>query len=69
MNELRLTDEEKKLLLFALEYFKKAEEREIAELSLPGGNKAFIPECQARLQTFKSLISKIEKLKIDQKKS
>ena len=65
MNELRLTEKEKEFLLSALEYFKKAEEREIAELSLSGGNKAFIPECEARLKIFKNLISKIEKLRTE----
>jgi len=65
MNELRLTKKEKEFLLSVLEYFKKAEEREIAELSLPSGNKAFIPECEARLKIFKSLISKIEKLRTE----
>lgn len=62
MGEIRLTKEEKRLLLRALEYFKRAEEQEIDELSSPGGNKKFIPECEARLEVFKSLIEKFNSL-------
>jgi hypothetical protein len=56
--EINLAQEEREMLIKALEYFRKAEEREIRELSLPGGNKEYIPSCQERLRIFESLIQK-----------
>lgn len=60
MKTIELSKEEKRLLLRVLDYFRTAEEREIAELSLPSGNKAYIPECEERLRVFESLINKFK---------
>ncbi|MCK5613210.1 hypothetical protein KAR91_65665 [Candidatus Pacearchaeota archaeon] len=62
MNEFVLTKKEKDLLVRALDYFKKAEEREIRDLSLPSGNKEFIPACEDRLAIYESLIRKVQGL-------
>jgi hypothetical protein len=55
---IRLSKFEKELLFKTLDYFKRAEEKEIKILSLPGGNKTSIPDCRERLQVFEELLRK-----------
>lgn len=64
MSELTFTPDEKHYLIRALEYFKKAEEREIEELSWPSGNKKFIPECENRRDIYSSLINKLSSIAV-----
>ncbi|MFC1821576.1 hypothetical protein ACFL9T_02635 [Thermodesulfobacteriota bacterium] len=56
---IKLSEDEKEILFRTLDYFKRAEEREIKTLSLPGGNKSFIPDCRERLQVFQELLRKL----------
>jgi len=42
----------------AIDYYRRSEKREIMNLSAPGGNKKYIPECEQRLIIYDSLIRK-----------
>ena len=57
-----LTPEEREALMQALDHLRKAEEQEIRELSLPGGNEDFIPGAERRREVFESLIRKLSRL-------
>ena len=60
--DVTLTREEREALMQALRHFKQAEEREIRELSLPGGNEGFIPSAVDKREVFESLIRKLSQL-------
>jgi hypothetical protein len=59
------TEKEQELFLNTINYFIKAEEKEIEQLKLPGGNNDFIPKCEERLKTFESI--KIKFLNLNKK--
>jgi len=57
---MEFTEEEKYLFLRMIDYFIRAEKKEIEELKLPSGNNKYVPDCEARLKNYESIKNKVK---------
>ena len=53
-----LNEKENYYFYRAIDYYRRSEKREIVNLSAPGGDKTYVPECEKRLRIYDSLINK-----------